>query len=151
MRSQTKLSNTFIQIRLSSEQIGALRAHLFYQPYPPEQILQTLSEKSESSEILQTVLGEFDQFPQQPICQTLSGKKKTGKEYYNSLPVLFLKPIPSRHSGINSILNRQPTVTLYFANHILDPTYSLIFQVNPSREPIFIGVLLSSALAQKRR
>ena len=71
------------------EQIGALRAHLFYQPYSPEQIPQTVSAESESSEIFQTVSGEFDQSPQQPICQTLSGKKKTGKEYYNSLLVLF--------------------------------------------------------------
>ncbi len=77
VRSQTKLLNT------------ALRAHLFYQLYPPVQILQTLSEKSELSEILQTLSGEFDQSPQQPICQTLSGKKKTGKEYYNSLLVLL--------------------------------------------------------------
>ena len=56
---------------------------------PPDQILQTMSAESESSEILQTVSGEFDQSPQQLICQTLSGKKETGKEYYNSLPVLF--------------------------------------------------------------
>ena len=49
----------------------------------------------------------------------------------------------------NLAIARTLVSKLYFANHILDPTYSLIFQVNPSREPIFIGALLSSVLAQK--
>ena len=36
--------------------------------------MQTASAELESSENLQTVSGESNQFPQQAICQTLSGK-----------------------------------------------------------------------------
>ena len=50
---------------------------LFYQSYPPEQILQTLSGESESSENLQTASGESGQSPQSLICQTPSGKFDT--------------------------------------------------------------------------
>ena len=71
--------------------------------YSIRQIFQTASEKSELSEILQTLSGEFDQSPQQPICQTLSGKRKRVKNIIILYPFFFIKPIPSRQSGINSI------------------------------------------------
>ena len=50
---------------------------LFYQSYPPEQILQTLSGESESSENFQTASEESGQSPQSLICQTVSGKFDT--------------------------------------------------------------------------
>ena len=55
------------------------------------QIFQTASEKSELSEIL----------------QTLSEKKKTGKEYYNSLPVLLY--LTDTLTSIGNQLNVEPT------------------------------------------
>ena len=45
-----------------------------------KEILQTLSAESEFSGNLQTVSGESNQFPQQPICQTPSGKYRNHGE-----------------------------------------------------------------------